>query len=182
LLGKQTGVVIECGEDNTRIVPVCDGQVLVNSVRLLEFGGCHISKAVSSLINKKGDPTRVETGSVHHFKENRCYVSQDFANESAKAGQLSSEFKLLNGKTVVVPSLQLFAVTEPMFTPSLTSYSASSWSSSSSSILPDNSGLVSSGSDVGLAGLVARAIRSCDFDDPTVRFRSLVVERSPSFF
>uniref|UniRef100_A0A7S2PTP7 Actin n=1 Tax=Zooxanthella nutricula TaxID=1333877 RepID=A0A7S2PTP7_9DINO len=90
--GDRTGLVVEIGGAVSQFVPVYEGFALPHAVRRLDIGGRTITDRLFDLImgqqiarapNQYGSPQAVRHACCS-FKEQHCYVAQDFAQEFAQ--------------------------------------------------------------------------------------------------
>lgn len=82
--GKTTGLVVDCGDTGTRIVPVYEGHVLEHAVEQLSFGGREITRHLTKILDDSGFHilTPIQAMEVvGDIKEKHCFVSLNFERE-----------------------------------------------------------------------------------------------------
>lgn len=122
-----SGVVVNIG-DQTEIVPIVDGYKIEAGVTRIPFGGSSITEYLSKLITDKGIRYFSETESyINRFlKEQLCYVSKNFKEDSAKCEQSRASFthavdvdrfQLPDHRKVIALDDALFKAPEGLFDP-----------------------------------------------------------------
>eukprot|EP00116_Pleurobrachia_bachei_P006290 sb/3466552/ len=83
--GRTTGVVVDCGDDMTHVVPVYDGHCLPHAVSTLAIGGRDLTDVVFRVLSERRyylrGPITKEPGFVEMLKKKFCYVAQDYEQE-----------------------------------------------------------------------------------------------------
>ena len=124
-----SGLVVNIG-DQTEIVPIIDGYKIEAGVTRMPFGGNLITEYLSKLITAKGIRYFSETESyINRFlKEQLCYVSRDFKEDSAKCEKTRASFthavdvdrfQLPDHRKVIALDDSLFRAPEALFDPHL---------------------------------------------------------------
>lgn len=97
---NSTGLVIGCGNEDTNIIPVVDGQGILTEAKRINWGGSQAADYLTNLMTLKYPyfPTKLSNFHYRTMYEDYCYVSQDYDEE------LKSFLKLdtLESKNVVV--------------------------------------------------------------------------------
>lgn len=120
---KSTGIVIDIGEELTRIVPIYDGFPIRHAIQTIDVGGSHLTDYLRALSCERGysfSNGAQRTRALKQYKETFAYVALDFdrenlVNETSKERTLSSpefEYPLTFGN-------ERFRCTEPLFDPSM---------------------------------------------------------------
>ena len=121
--GKFTGVVVDCGDEVTHVVPIFDGYALFGSVMRTCLGGRDITQFLTKLLNERGLhlTSSTEQDQVKKVKEKLGYVALDLDRELAavKAGTVKdSSFDMPDGSVIHIGS-ERFRAPEVLFNPSL---------------------------------------------------------------
>ncbi|RNA45101.1 actin [Brachionus plicatilis] len=117
--GLESGIIVECGDGLTQILPMFKNLAVSNAFARIELGGTDLSDYLFNLMNAKESviPNRNVSKEI---KEKFCYVSTDIKNESkAPSEKLSAclDYNLPDGKTLSI-SKERFLVPEALFDPS----------------------------------------------------------------
>lgn len=121
--GKMTGVVVNCGDGVTHVVPIFDGYALPHSILQSNLAGTDITVYLAKLLGERGPQltTSAELEIVNNIKEKHCYVAADFSAElrAAKSGALREiNHERPDGGHITVGS-ERFRAPEVLFNPSL---------------------------------------------------------------
>ncbi|KAI8915093.1 actin family [Entophlyctis helioformis] len=142
--GQSTGVVVDCGDSLSQVVPVMDGVILSQSVRRFDVSGQDLTNYFWDLLANYSNVTK-QRGSdydvVREVKESSIlYVAPDYA---AELNKLNYSTELTRTAIVLGQPVELssdrFTVPEALFQPSLIGRTIS-----------------------GLHTTIANAIRDCD--------------------
>lgn len=120
--GLLSGMVIDCGEGATQVVPVYEGYILQQLVRRHPVTGSLITKYLSSLLQiRSNSKFAYDAITVKKIKEKMCYVSQDLEQERRLARETTVlvENYILPDGTAVKVGRERFECTEAFFDPSL---------------------------------------------------------------
>lgn len=81
--GKTTGLVVDSGYENTRVVPIHEGFPLTYYSRSMPVGGRHITNCFSSLLAHRGYGFThpINFVNLRYMKELCCYFSLDFEKD-----------------------------------------------------------------------------------------------------
>jgi len=117
--GRTTGVVLDCGEGVTHVVPVVEGYAIPRAIHRLDMAGRDLTARMLSLLTDKGheledDATTMEA--VKSLKEKVCQVSLDYDTDVAAASP--SEYEMSNGLKVSLGP-EVYSVPEVLFNPSM---------------------------------------------------------------
>ncbi|XP_037115007.1 actin-like isoform X2 [Syngnathus acus] len=145
LSGRTTGIVVDSGDDVTRVVPVYQSQVIPDAILCLDLAGRELTDYLMKLMTERGSsfPTTgisnfllasafalqrksffFPTGQreiVKDIKETLTYVALDFKQEMDKAtssSELHKSYKLPDGQVVNVGN-ERFRCPELLFRPDL---------------------------------------------------------------
>ncbi|MFX0093580.1 MAG: actin, cytoplasmic 2 [Candidatus Hodarchaeota archaeon] len=116
-LRKDTGLVVDIGEDCTRIVPVCNGFPVIHTCERFEIGGRDISLQFRHTLNMRG--IRISNYLNTELKERLCYVALDFDREKRrfKHQHREKQYMLPSGEVITIEEERLTAP-EILFNPS----------------------------------------------------------------
>lgn len=135
--GRTTGVVLDCGDGVSHIVPVYDGFSLPPSIKRMDLAGRDITKHLAYNIRRMSGvalESSSELDIVRDIKEKCCYVSKDIAlDERLFSGisysqylvkglgadsSLLAQYKLPDGHTLNL-GVEQFRAPEILFNPQL---------------------------------------------------------------
>jgi actin-related protein 2 len=120
--GLLSGIVIDCGESVSQVVPVFEGFVPNHLVKRFSITGRHITKYLSSLLQLRSNSKSVsDMVTVQDIKEKLCYAAHDLEQDRRLARDttvLVENYVLPDGTTVKV-GREKFECTEALFDPSL---------------------------------------------------------------
>ncbi|XP_056651951.1 actin, clone 302 isoform X1 [Monodelphis domestica] len=125
--GKSTGVVLECGDGVTAVIPIYQGRCLFQSISRSDFAGGDVTNYLAGLFLEKGI-SLMNTGSkdiITDIKERLCYIIPD-PHERMKEENLDCSiynYILPDGQTMQIGD-ELFQVPECLFQPSKAGSSA----------------------------------------------------------
>eukprot|EP00928_Gymnodinium_smaydae_P001718 TRINITY_DN10616_c1_g1_i1.p1 TRINITY_DN10616_c1_g1~~TRINITY_DN10616_c1_g1_i1.p1 ORF type:complete len:531 (+),score=85.27 TRINITY_DN10616_c1_g1_i1:32-1594(+) len=120
--GRTTGIVVDCGESVSRIVPVQDGYALMHAIHCQNLGGVQLTEFMMKMFAERGHNliTAAEREVVCQIKEKSCYIPLDFDAEMEKVATESSgihkDYRLPNGRIITVGS-ERFRCPEALFQP-----------------------------------------------------------------
>ena len=117
--GFQTGLIVEIGDSNTRIVPIFEGYKLNHAVRILDIGGRVLTRYMEKILESIGwsVDSSIRRELVRVLKEKACFISLDYKEDLKRSEQYSKEYSLPDGSTISLDN-QRFAVPELLFNPS----------------------------------------------------------------
>ena len=118
--GFQTGLIIEIGDSNTRIVPIYEGYKINHAVRILEIGGRVLTRYMEKILESIGwsVDSSIRRELVRVLKEKACFVSLDYNEDLKRSEQYSKEYSLPDGSTISLNN-ERFKVPELLFNPSI---------------------------------------------------------------
>ncbi|XP_076447178.1 actin-like [Babylonia areolata] len=118
--GGTDGVVLDCGEGVTQVVPIYQGYGVDHAVRRQDLAGKDVSSALQSLLSSRTpDTVHVDLETAREMKERLCYVSPTSDTEAEVAKTKGSRsYTLPNGDSISV-SEERFRGPEVLFQPSL---------------------------------------------------------------
>ncbi|XP_065584311.1 actin-like [Artemia franciscana] len=129
---KNTGVVLDCGDGVSSIVPIFNNKVLTDTISRLSIGGRDLTDYLSHLISQRGYlfTMATEREIVRDIKENLCCVALDFEQEMAsypepsfwqrllfsKAKAMKKSYQLPDGQVITIGN-EAFICPEALFQP-----------------------------------------------------------------
>lgn len=121
--GKFTGVVLDCGDGVTHVVPIFDGYALSGSILRCNIAGRDITDYLVKILSESGLhlTTSAEQEIVKNIKETCGYVALDFEQEYAasKAGMGKQvNYEMPDGSVISLEN-ERFRAPEVLFKPSL---------------------------------------------------------------
>ncbi|CAN0094687.1 unnamed protein product, partial [Phaeothamnion confervicola] len=121
--GLLRGVVVDCGDGVSHVVPVYDGYVPHNLIRRLDVAGRHITRYLIKLLLLRGYAFNrsADFETVRQMKERLCYVANDINQERRLAQEttvLEESYTLPDGRVIKI-GRERFEAPEPLFQPSL---------------------------------------------------------------
>jgi actin len=120
--GFQTGLIIEIGDSNTRIVPIFQGYKIQHAVRILDIGGRTFTRYMETTLESLGwsVDSSIRRELVRVLKEKACFVSLDYKEDLKRSEQYTKDYSLPDGSTITL-NKERFMVPELLFDPSLVS-------------------------------------------------------------
>ncbi|MHA2390458.1 MAG: hypothetical protein ACXAEX_00675 [Promethearchaeota archaeon] len=117
--GFQTGLIIEIGDSNTRIVPIYEGYKLTHAVRILDVGGRVLTRHMEQTLESIGwsVDSSIRRELVRVLKEKACFVSLDYKEDLQRSEQYNKEYSLPDGSTISL-NKERFIIPELLFNPS----------------------------------------------------------------
>lgn len=117
--GFQTGLIIEIGDSNTRIVPIYEGYKIEHAVKIIDIGGRVLTHYMEKILESIGwsVDSSIRRELVRVLKEKACFVSLDFAEDLKRSEQYNKEYSLPDGSTISLYN-ERFMVPELLFNPS----------------------------------------------------------------
>lgn len=121
--GLQSGVVVDCGDGVTHIVPVWDSTCPPHLIKRLNVAGRHVTRYLIKLLQMRGYNFNrsADFDTVRQIKEQCCYVGYDLEVEKRLALEtttLLQKFELPDGREVKL-GMERFEAPEVLFQPSL---------------------------------------------------------------
>ena len=101
-IGRESGVVFDCGEGYTQVVPVYEEKGSKALIKTLNFAGGDLTRNLGQIL---GYSSNAGADYAREIKEKKCYVALDFAAEmQAFENDKSKEtsYELPDGKTVAL--------------------------------------------------------------------------------
>ena len=116
--GFQTGLIVEIGDSNTRIVPIYEGYKLEHAVRILDIGGRVLTRHMEHTLEAIGwsVDSSIRRELVRGLKEKACFVSLDYKEDLKRSEQYEKEYSLPDGSTISL-NKERFIVPEILFKP-----------------------------------------------------------------
>lgn len=115
--GRTTGLVVDTGEDVSKLVPIVDGSVLRPAVQHLSFTDSDLTAHLKQLLVLRSRlHATIRNETVRDIKEKLCYLSMNFYHEMTDVQTKEKPFQLLDGSLVKL-SYERFSCPEAMFDP-----------------------------------------------------------------
>lgn len=117
--GFQTGLIVEIGDSNTRLVPIYEGYKIDHAVKILDIGGRVLTRHMEQILESIGwsVDSSIRRELVRALKEKACFVSLDYNEDLKRSEQYEKEYSLPDGSTINLGK-ERFAVPELLFNPS----------------------------------------------------------------
>ncbi|OAF69974.1 Actin-related protein 2 [Intoshia linei] len=121
--GLMTGVVCDCGDGVTHIVPVVEGHALTHLITRLDVAGRHVTNYLIKLLSLRGYifNKSADFELVRRIKEKLCYCAYDIEQEEILAHDttvLVEKYTLPDGRVITVGS-ERYHAPECLFQPHL---------------------------------------------------------------
>lgn len=120
--GRSTGLVVDFGHSETRVVPIHDGNSLLRSIRVTEISGQAVTLYLSCLLLQKGyplkTPSEAESFAIN-AKERFCSVALDYKSEMEQ--EMARQFERFEGGADWFGN-EVVTAPEAFFQPSLLPY------------------------------------------------------------
>jgi len=105
--GRTTGIVVDCGEGVSHIVPVYEGFSITHAIARTDIGGIDITEYLRRLLRQRGYSltSTAEQEIIRDIKERLCYVALDPEKELAlaqKVKDMVKSYTLPDGETVQI--------------------------------------------------------------------------------
>lgn len=94
---RATGIVIESGYDVTRVVPICNYEVISHAIKRMDVGGRDLTEHLRTLLKKRGYafPSSAETAILRGIKEKLASVAEDFEQDLSAIDEPDAIEKIL---------------------------------------------------------------------------------------
>lgn len=120
-IGKKTGLVVECGEGITQIMPVYENCSFKRNKRVLEFAGIDLKKQLKEYINKQGIFLGISQESEFLERAMQDLFFSVGKNESEKENippENKNEYMMPDGEKIYIKKDDLSDCVESFFNPS----------------------------------------------------------------
>ena len=126
--GLTTGLVIECGEGLTNIVPIIDGKIFYPAVQILTLAGADVSLNLKSLLLRQGINLEFSAQKVilREIIEKFCYIALDPSSISPAIKAEKQSYVLPDGETINIYNESMYLSPEILFQPSILGYNIQS--------------------------------------------------------
>lgn len=122
--GRRTGVIVDCGDSITNIVPIYDNTPVQEAITQIDVAGRDLTAYMAKVFNSRGHTfsTPAELNIVRDIKEKLAYVAEDFEKEGEKAqnnaADVEKSYQLPDGQAITVGEERFHSV-EGLFNPTL---------------------------------------------------------------
>lgn len=107
--GETTGLVVDCGDGVTHVVPVCSGFAVPSAIQRADNAGREITRHMQLLLRRAGHTfhTSAEMEIVRAIKEDTCYVALNPVEEEKllrtdTRDSIMVPYRLPDGRTITV--------------------------------------------------------------------------------
>ncbi|XP_020667447.1 actin-like protein 7A [Pogona vitticeps] len=118
--GKTSGLVVESGHGVSYVVPIYEGYTMPSITERVDYAGSDVTQYLMKLLNEsKNILTEKHWSILNDIKENYCFVSLDYQQDSAAPPRKhETEYELPDGQTIILGK-ERFMCTEMLFKPSM---------------------------------------------------------------
>ena len=118
--GRTTGMVVDCGDTVSHVVPVSEGYAASHSIQRLDFGGRDLTDHLRHLMAERGDSLLASLPGFETARDMKEKLSSvAFSHEAAMAPASStSSYSLPDGNVITLGS-EIYGCPEALFHPSL---------------------------------------------------------------
>mmetsp|Transcript_64254 Transcript_64254/g.126203 ORF Transcript_64254/g.126203 Transcript_64254/m.126203 type:complete len:379 (+) Transcript_64254:51-1187(+) len=115
--GRSTGLVLDCGDGVTHVVPVYEGFALPHAIERIDIAGRDVTDRLQLLLRRGGCSlqTSSEREVVRQIKEECCHVA---FNPKAGGGSELQDYRLPDGEVISLGS-EAYQAPEALFQPEL---------------------------------------------------------------
>ena len=119
--GRSTGLVVDCGDGVSQVVPIYQGKAVSASVYVHKIAGRDLTEYLLKMLVDRGycfdTPRKLEI--VRKIKEELCYVAHNFEEEMRIPNEVSMINFELPGSPKLTYGNERFRCPEPLFQPSI---------------------------------------------------------------
>lgn len=123
--GETTGLVVDCGDGVTHVVPVCSGFAVPSAIQRADNAGRDLTRHLQLLLRRAGHTfhTSAEMEIVRAIKEDTCYVALNPVEEEKllrtdMRDDIMVPYRLPDGRTISIGP-ERFRAPEALFRPDL---------------------------------------------------------------
>lgn len=117
--GKETGVVLDIGDEITNIIPVCQSYLIKNNIMKVDCGGNDIISSLLRILQEKGYDLHPKADFLigREIKNKYCFVSCDIDSDRKlykETTYYNSSYRLPDGRKIII-SKEKFEAPEMLF-------------------------------------------------------------------
>ncbi|KAG2379438.1 hypothetical protein C9374_006555 [Naegleria lovaniensis] len=125
--GRNTGIVVDCGDGVSQVVPISEGYALPHAILKLDLAGSDLTDYLTRILMKQGTSCCcnsnivVEREIVRDIKETQCHVALDYDHlviHTSSSNLTDKPYELPDGKVISIGD-ERFECPEILFQPNL---------------------------------------------------------------